>query len=92
MDHQLTIQPLSVVVDGTHMASYRSGIFTNCGTYTTLFGLLVSGSDSEYKLKMSWGTTWGEAGYIRFYRFSNPCSLCTVPVYPVLWSIIVKYL
>lgn len=55
----LTGRPVSVVVDGQNMQSYRSGIFANCGTNLTLPTLLVGMTDVYWNLKNSWGSSWG---------------------------------
>lgn len=75
-------RPISVVVDGSNMQSYRSGIFGNCGTNLSLPTLLVGMNDSWWNLKNSWGVSWGESGYIRLYR-GNTCGVCLAGVYPL---------
>ncbi|XP_028761735.1 senescence-specific cysteine protease SAG39-like [Neltuma alba] len=68
-------QPVSVAIDasGSDFQFYSSGIFTgSCGTEldhgVTAIGYGVS-DDTEYWLvKNSWGTEWGEEGYIRMKR------------------------
>ena len=82
LDYQLTKQPISVAVDGNNMVSYRSGLFSNCGTSLSVAALLVSGYDTYYRLKMSWGTAWGEAGYIRLSKLNNVCGICMAASYP----------
>jgi cathepsin L len=82
LDSALTGRPVSVAVDGTNMVNYRSGIFSNCGTQLTLAALLVGGTDSYYRLKLSWGTGWGEAGYIRLVRATNICGILGAASYP----------
>jgi len=77
----LTGRPISVVVDGQRMQSYTSGIFSNCGTSLTLPLLLVGMTDSYWKLKNSWGASWGEAGYIRIPK-GNTCGVCKAACYP----------
>ncbi len=79
----LTARPVSVAVDGNNMQSYRSGIFNNCGTNLSLAVLLVGMTDSYWTIKNSWGTTWGEYGYIRLYR-GNTCGVCMAASYPVV--------
>ncbi|WVZ03577.1 hypothetical protein V8G54_024383 [Vigna mungo] len=69
-------QPVSVAIDssGFDFQFYMSGIFTgSCGTEpdhgVTAVGYGVSDDGSKYWLvKNSWGTEWGEEGYIRMQR------------------------
>lgn len=74
-------QPVSVAVDGNNFQSYNYGVFSNCGTNLSLAGLLVGMTDSFWRVKLSWGTQWGEAGYIRLAR-GNTCGICNQPSYP----------
>lgn len=55
----LTGRPISVAVDGQNFQSYRTGVFSNCGTKLTLAVLLVGMTDIFWNLKTSWGTTFG---------------------------------
>jgi len=52
-------QPISIAVDGSNFGSYNYGIFSNCGTSLSLAGLLVGMTDSYWRVKLSWGSTWG---------------------------------
>jgi hypothetical protein len=66
-------------MDGSNFQHYESGIFSDCGQEINTAGLLVGGKDNYYRLKLSWGTHWGEAGYIRLQRNgSNICGICSV--------------
>lgn len=68
-------QPVAVAIDADHTAFklYKSGILTqDCGTSLD-HGVLLVGYGSEngvdyWKVKNSWGTKWGEEGYIRMKR------------------------
>lgn len=73
--------PVSVAVDGQNFQNYISGIFSNCGTNLSLAVLLVGMTDSFWNLKSSWGSNWGENGYIRISR-GNTCGICTDACYP----------
>jgi cathepsin L len=81
--------PVSVAIeaDQSGFQLYKSGVF--CGTCGTNLdhGVLAVGygaSPSAYwKVKNSWGTSWGEAGYIRMCRDSNKCGISNEPSYPL---------
>lgn len=75
-------QPVSIAVDGRNFYSYTYGVFSNCGTNLSLAGLLVGMTDSYWRVKLSWGISFGEAGYIRLAR-GNTCGICNQPSYPI---------
>jgi C1A family cysteine protease len=70
-----------VTVDATKWSVYSSGIFSNCGTSLTHMVLLVGMADEYWKCKNSWGTSWGERGYIRLAR-GDTCGICQYGIYP----------
>jgi C1A family cysteine protease len=92
-------QPVSVAVeaDGLDWQFYMGGIVTDsCGTNLD-HGVLIVGYGTDYttqpqdywKVKNSWGETWGENGYIRIGRGSQfgpsgECGIQIVPSYPVV--------
>merc|ERR1712232_153896 len=83
-------QPVSVAIEADKSAFqlYRSGILDNAGCGTNLdHGVLVvgygTGSGKDYwKVKNSWGASWGEEGYIRMVRNANQCGVAQQPSYP----------
>jgi len=77
----LTSRPISVAVDATNWSPYKSGVFNNCKTSLNHGVLLVGVSDQFWRVKNSWGTTWGESGFVRLAR-GNTCGICNVASYP----------
>lgn len=79
----LTGRPISVAVDASVWSSYRSGVLSNCGTNVNHGVLLVGATDAYWKIKNSWGTSWGESGFIRLNR-GDTCAICQYPSYPTI--------
>jgi len=94
MKSALAIQPLSIAIEADQdiFQHYKSGTITgNCGTSTDHGVLLVGyGTDSEgndyWKVKNSWGATWGDAGYVRMVQGKNQCGINSGPNYPLFGS------
>jgi len=83
-------QPVSIAIeaDQSVFQLYESGVFTSssCGTSID-HAVLAVGYGTEdgtkyWKVKNSWGDSWGESGYIRMERGVNMCGLSTCPAYP----------
>jgi C1A family cysteine protease len=68
-------RPIAIAVDATNWSPYTSGVFSNCKTTLNHAVLLVGVIGGNWKVKNSWGTTWGEKGYIRLAA-GNTCGLC----------------
>jgi len=77
----IVARPVSIAVDATNWSPYKSGVFSNCAASLNHGVLLVGITDQYWLVKNSWGTGWGEAGYIRLNR-GNTCGLCNQPSYP----------
>jgi len=86
----LAQQPVSIAIEADHPAFryYQSGVLDSdsCGTKLD-HGVLAVGYGTDagvdyWKVKNSWGTTWGEAGFVRMVRGKNMCGLSNQPSYP----------
>jgi len=76
--------PLSVCVDASNWNSYIRGIMSNCGKRVDhcVQAVGVDASTGGYwKVRNSWGTSWGEAGYIRLSYGSNTCNIISDPTW-----------
>ncbi|KAF1786148.1 Cysteine peptidase [Phytophthora cactorum] len=67
----INVQPVAVGVaaDNPTWKQYKSGIVSSCSTTQLDHAVLAVGySPSYFKIKNSWGTQWGEEGYMRLKR------------------------
>ena len=80
---QLRKQPVSVAVDATNWSLYTGGIFANCRSSLNHMCLLVGMNDNMWRCQNSWGTSWGEKGYIRL-KIGNTCGICNFVLFPII--------
>jgi len=87
----VNLGPVSIAIeaDKSVFQFYAGGVFdsTACGV-TLDHGVLVVGYGTDagkqyWIVKNSWGTSWGESGYIRMIRNKNECGLAIEPSYAV---------
>ncbi|ETW06595.1 hypothetical protein H310_02813 [Aphanomyces invadans] len=74
-------QPVSVLVEAGNHAwmNYLSGVISQCSGSHCDHAVIAVGCDgSSYKIRNSWGTSWGEAGYIRLKRGVGGIGMCNV--------------
>ncbi len=75
-------RPVTVGVDATKWSHYASGVFDTCGKNIDHAVLLVGVVNGAWKIKNSWGTSWGEKGFIRLAP-GDTCGICQqAGVYP----------
>ena len=73
-----TTGPLSVCLDANTWNSYTGGIMTVCGQSVDhcVQAVGVDASTGGYwKVRNSWGTSWGESGYIQLAYGQNTCDI-----------------
>jgi C1A family cysteine protease len=76
--------PVSICLDAAGgFQSYKSGIFNGpCGTQMNHAVLAVGYTDQYWMVKNSWGTGWGDKGYIYMARGKNLCGMSNVLMWP----------
>lgn len=80
-------QPISIGVDAEAWQSYSSGILTKrCGSQLDHSVLLVGYDESQqfWKVKNSWGKSWGEAGFIRLTMSGDQCGVYDDASFPTV--------
>jgi hypothetical protein len=85
----LNMQPVSIAIeaDQSSFQFYKSGVFNGpCGQQLD-HGVLLVGSGTDggqdyWRVKNSWGASWGDKGFIRMVRGKNMCGLANMASYP----------
>jgi aminopeptidase C len=79
---------VGVAADPLFWAFYRSGVIDRCpgeiNHAVVLAGVKADPFDNYWIVKNSWGTAWGENGFIKIDRSQNngnTCQICTYPAY-----------
>ena len=94
----VALQPVVIAIeaDTKYFQSYSSGILTDsvkCGTNldhaVEIVGYGTENGIDYWKVRNSWGTTWGEAGYTRIQKSSstNDIGVCGIAAEPSFISV-----
>ncbi|KAL0719167.1 hypothetical protein Bca4012_068491 [Brassica carinata] len=89
----LAHQPISVAIEagGREFQLYKSGVFTGtCGTAldhgVVAVGYGTSEGQDYWNIRNSWGSNWGESGYVKIQRnikdSSGKCGVAMMASYP----------
>merc|ERR1711871_1132192 len=64
---------------------YTGGLYDNpdCGTDPAHAVTVVGYDEESYIVKNSWGTAWGEHGFIRMARGKNICGIANHAAVPI---------
>ncbi|XP_056644470.1 cathepsin L-like proteinase [Diorhabda sublineata] len=86
-DAVATVGPISIYVNAiANWQLYGGGIFDDkdC-VHDFNHAVIITGYDYQsWTIKNSWGTEWGEEGYMRLIRGKSQCGITILPIYPVL--------
>jgi len=84
-NYMLSTGPLSVCLDASSWNSYVGGIMSVCGQSVDhcvqAVGVDTSATNGYWKVRNSWGTSWGENGFIRLAYGQNTCDITNDPTY-----------
>jgi cathepsin L len=89
LESAIDLGPVSIAIeaDQSSFQHYTGGVLdSGCGTSLD-HGVLAVGYDSSagyWKVKNSWGSSWGDNGYIKLAQAGNVCGILNQPVYPTV--------
>jgi len=79
--HVKSTGPVSIAIDASTWSTYTGGIMDTCGTSINhavqAVGVDDSSSGGYWKVRNSWGPSWGEAGFIRLAYGKDMCGITT---------------
>lgn len=81
--HVYSKGPISVCVDATTWPTYEGGIMSDCGKEVNhcVQAVGLNTKEDYWIVRNSWGTDWGENGYIYLKAGENTCDITYLPTY-----------
>jgi len=81
--HVYSKGPLSVCVDATNWPTYESGVITDCGKEVNhcVQAVGINTKENYWIIRNSWGSDWGDNGYIYVQAGENMCDITYLPTY-----------
>jgi len=82
-NYVLSTGPLSICLDASEWATYQSGTLSSCGNDIDHCVQVVGVNTDEgyWIVRNSWGTSWGQSGYIYLKTDQDTCGITTDPTY-----------
>jgi C1A family cysteine protease len=83
----LNLGPVSVAIEADQMAfqMYSGGVLkSGCGTNLDHGVLAVGYTADAFKVKNSWGSSWGSSGYLQISTEGNVCGIHSEAQYPTV--------
>jgi len=81
---ELKYGPVSIGIAGYRLQFYSTGVFNDCNSYIDHAVVLIGyRSGFGWKIKNSWGTSWGINGF-GWIADGNNCGICDMAVAPKL--------
>lgn len=89
ISHIFSTGPISVCLDASSWSSYVSGIITTCGMDVDhcVQAVGINMDEGYWIVRNSWGTEWGNEGYIWLASGSNMCNIAYDPNYVEVSSV-----
>ena len=83
ISYVLSTGPLSICLDASSWSSYVSGIITTCGNDVDhcVQAVGINLVEGYWIVRNSWGTEWGDDGYIYLASGENMCDISYDPKY-----------
>jgi C1A family cysteine protease len=83
--HVQSTGPLSICIDATDWSSYTSGVLSTCSDHVNhcVQAVGINSDEGYWIIRNSWGTEWGNSGYLYLETDSNLCDISYLPTYVV---------